>query len=118
MLQISRNIVNHTLSMGCMKSVTEHVGVKISTNAVSVYSLPKNRGVCVGYNACLHACATEHAFFYTVEYVHVIALCTLHVAFLGYPTINEDKCIILPNTCCLQYPAPNCELQSQMFPLA
>lgn len=29
-----------------------------------------------------------------VECVHVIALRTLHVAFLGYHTINEEACIL------------------------
>lgn len=96
MLQISHNIVNHTLSMGCMKSVIQCVGVIINTNVLSVYFMHARGGV-----GSTNAYGTMHTYKHVlqnipffVECVHVIALRTLHVAFLGYHTINEeDKCM-------------------------
>lgn len=91
-LQISYNIVNHTLSMGCMKSVIQCVGVIINTNVLSVYSMHARGSV--NARGTMHTCrhAPQNIRFF-VKRVHVIALCTLHDAFLGYHTINEeDKC--------------------------
>lgn len=59
MLQISRNIVNHTLSMGCMKSVIQCVGVIINTNVLSVYSVHAKGGV--------NACGTVHTYKHALQ---------------------------------------------------
>lgn len=56
-LQISHNIVNHTLSMGCMKSVIQRVGVIINTNVLSVYNVHLRGGV--NAHGTMHTC--EHA---------------------------------------------------------
>lgn len=52
-LQISRNIVNHTLSMGCMKSVIQRVGVIINTNVLSVYNVRARGGVNARGTMCM-----------------------------------------------------------------
>lgn len=61
-LQISHNIVNHTLSMGRMKSDVERVGVIINANVLSVRDVHA-RGGFNARNAYAQACSTEHAVF-------------------------------------------------------
>lgn len=79
--------------MGCMKSVIQCVGVIINTNVLSVYSMHVRGGVNAHGTMHTYKRALQNIQFF-VDRVHVIALCTLHVAALGYHTINEgDKCM-------------------------
>lgn len=70
--------------MGCMKSVVQCVGVIINTSVLSVYRVWG--GMCFNVNMCSAECIGFCCFV-----VHVIALCTLHVAFLGNHTIHETQ---------------------------
>lgn len=68
------------------------VGVIINSNVLSVYSAHGKGGVNAYGTMHTHLHALQNMQLFA-ECVHVIALCTLHVAFLGYHTINEkDKC--------------------------